>query len=245
MIYLTVRSDGLSYAALAFFIGPALGIAFLALLLGSLWLGWRFWMRHRLPPEARAKQKAWRKHPFYKVSKRARAAYLILCLEEVLRASGQDFSRWSFVRRELWEVTRMDEEDWAFRVSDLMPDVILSADSYKDLVTQRRETSYPLYAYGEEDFNTLYALYQEAGDALDQIDYVMSQILDVIIYECGQGETPYTPESLRFIGQTQEYLRSHGIPLPQNAEMAALLMQHCHPHSGKPFPPPPVDSSAI
>ena len=47
----------------------------------------------------------WKRHRFYKVSKRARAAYLILCLEEALKFYDKvNTEKWRWILKELWGI---------------------------------------------------------------------------------------------------------------------------------------------
>ncbi len=242
MIRCAAASGGLSYTVVVFFGGAALGAAFLALLLWLFYLAALALRRFQRSPEQRAKQKSlqknWGAHPFFRVCSRARAAYIILCLEEALRFTGQQLSRWEWVRRELWSVTELSEDYWFSRVCDLMPDVIFSEPSYDELTAARcGETARLGYAYSEAEYRALYALYMDAGDAMEPISFLMEQLLELVMADLEEEKIPYMPQSLRFVEEAQACLRTRGIPLPQNQTAVAYLMKRRHPGDGPPFRP--------
>lgn len=219
-----------SVGGLAAGIGFLLALAWLAVLLGRF----RRWLS--LTPEKRAEEKALKKHLFYKVSLRGRAAYLVLCFDQALRFTGQDFAAWETVRRELRRVTEENFETWSFRAIDLLPDEILSAGSRADLIAQREHTAFPGYAFSEAEFAAFRALYTQAGDALAPLSFLMERILDVAICGCEAGtQPPHTPDSLPLIDQANAYMQSRGIPLPDEPAVLFLLHRQRSPGIGKPF----------
>ena len=57
-----------------------------------------------------------KEHRIGRVSKRGRAAYLNLCLEECLVFYGERIAEWKRVLKELWEITSTrDIERWVKR----------------------------------------------------------------------------------------------------------------------------------
>ena len=234
----------LTNAFTVFFGGTGLAVLFLAVLFGLLFLLAKQIAKHWDFPEEPDETEPetagpWKSHPFYPVCKRARAAYLVLCFDEVLKAAGQDLERWKWMRNELWSVTRRPEEEWAARVCDLLPAETAFAPTYEELLELRRESPYPEYSFNAAEWKYFHSLYNSIDEnAMEQLAFVLSQMADIILDDCGDGETPYTPDSLRFIDETQDYLKSHNIPLPNDENALAHLMKQRNPHSGKPFDPP-------
>lgn len=177
---------------------------------------------------------------FYPVSKRARGAYLILCLEEALKFYGQDLEKWRWVLEKLWEITMTtDEEGWIFQTSNLLPEQVLPYLTYEAMVAARKEQPiYFAYSFSKEQFLSLQTLYRESfcspADAL--IEELLGNIYLVITEDWGDLETPHTPSALKYIEQTKVLLKEHGIPLPCNAQTLDFLMDQKHPHMGRPFP---------
>ena len=138
----------LTDAFTVFFGGTGLAVLFLAVLFGLLFLLAKQIAKHWDFPEEPDETEPetagpWKSHPFYPVCKRARAAYLVLCFDEVLKAAGQDLERWKWMRNELWSVTKRPEEEWAARVCDLLPAETAFAPTYEELLELRRESPYP------------------------------------------------------------------------------------------------------
>lgn len=232
--------DGLSGLRWVFFGGAALGLLAVAALFALLWLLTRH--AHWGEEEEVSSDPEWEAletHPFYPVSKRARTGYLVLCLEEVLKAAGEDLERWKWVRRELWSVTRRPDEEWAARICDLMPVEVLSVSAYTEFDERRRETVLPGYAFSEIEWKHFRALYEETKeDTLEQVIYVMAQAVDMVLCDCGEGELPHTPDALHYIDETRAWMEARGIPIPHDEAVLYQLLRHHHPHSGKPFDPP-------
>lgn len=239
-------TETLSGVGWVFFGGAALGIVLVAALVVALYLftkvtpaKWLDSASEEPPVEVDEEEEALARHTFYPVCKRSRVAYLVLCFEEVLKASGQDLERWKWVRRELWSVTLRPDEEWAQRICDLMPLEVLSVSTYPEMVDRRRGTELPDYTFSEVEWNHFRGLYEPLDEnILEQVIYVMAQAVDMVLCDCGDTERPYTPDGLHYIDETQEYLKAHGIPLPHDETVLVSLMKHHHPHSGKPFEPP-------
>ena len=100
-------------------------------------------------------------HKFRRVSKRGRAAYLILCFEECLSFYGEDIGDWKWILEELWEITSTwDIERWVKRVCDLTPESVLPYVSYQEMLEKVKERGY-WYELGEENFVSLQSLYRK------------------------------------------------------------------------------------
>lgn len=172
---------------------------------------------------------------FYQVSKRARAAYLILCLEQVLLFYGLDFETWDWVLKKLWEITTTnDEESWIFQVADLLPEEVLTHRTLEEVETERKGMAiYFRYSFSEERFQHLRKLYQEAGHPT--AEKVLENIYHVVAEEWGQAEEANTPSALPYIEKTEKLLTEQQIPLPHESQTLKFLMGHRDPHLGKPF----------
>lgn len=241
-----METGTLSGMGWVFFGGAVLGIVLVAALIAMLYLFTRVtpakWLDpapEEPPVEVDEEEEALLQHSFYPVCKRSRAAYLVLCFEEVLKAAGQDPERWKWVRRELWSVTQRPDDEWAQRICDLMPLEVLSVTEYQEMIDRRSKTELPGYTFSEVEWNHFRALYEPLDEEiLEQVIYVMAQAVDMVLCDCGDTERPYTPDGLHYIDETQEYLKGRGIPLPHDEAVLVSLMKRHHPHSGKPFEPP-------
>ena len=239
MIRCVVQRGSLPWVLLSSAGGLAVGIGFLlALAWIAVSLGrFRRWLS--LTPEKRTVEKSLKKHRFYKLSLRGRAAYLVLCFDQALRFTGQDFAKWEPVRRELRKVTEENLETWAFRSIDMLPDEVLSAGSRAELIAQREHTAFPDYAFSEAEFIAFHTLYAQAGEALAPLSFLMNRILDVAIFGCEDGNpVPHTPGSLPLIDQANAYMQARGIPLPDESAVLSLLHQQRSSGFGKPFQMP-------
>lgn len=94
-------------------------------------------------------------HKFRRVSKRGRAAYLILCFEECLSFYGENTDDWKWVLEELWEITSTwDIDRWVSRVCDLCPESVLPYVSYEELMKKIKAVKEInlWYEFNEEEF---------------------------------------------------------------------------------------------
>lgn len=147
----------------------------------------------------------WKDHPFFPVCKRARAAYLILCLEEALKFYGQDLSQRKEALKTLWEVTNTRFiEDWVWQASELSAEAAFSCRG------------------GDPT-------------ALETLEELMNCICDVIIEDWGEMETPNTPSALQHIDRAEQLLSGQTIPLPHDGQALEFLMSRRHRHDGAPF----------
>lgn len=172
---------------------------------------------------------------FYPVSKRARAAYLILCLEETIKFYGLDFEKWEWVLSKLWEITSTgNEEDWIFQITDLMPEEVLPYSTYEELEEDRKSRPvYFKYSFSEARFLYLHELYRESSHSV--AEKILDNIFSVVADDWGESEEPNTPPSLKFIEKTQELMAEKEIPLPSDWETVRFLMNQEDKHLGKPF----------
>lgn len=184
-------------------------------------------------PEQRKKQKIqkaefrrWKSHRFYPVSNRARAAYLILCLEEALKFYGQDFAKWEWVLKKLWEITETDQmEEWALDVLDLLPDTVFSCKEFEELGS---------YRFSMERFTELRNLYQSVDRGFGVLEKLIDCILSLVAADWEDFETP-PPSVLQFVEEAEWILKEKGIPLPHEESTIHFLLSQKDKHAGKPF----------
>lgn len=198
-------------------------------------------------PEQRRKEKAqkqeqkrWKQHRCFPHSGRARAAYLILCVEEVLRYYRLDFTRWDRLLEILWDITQTNDVwEWVAYTSNLDPETITSCQDWVEW-EENGDWEEPLpdrYRLFEEEFSIL----QEEYRALPPLaDTILCQLLDclgnAVTEDLLQEETPNSPSSaMYYIRQAEIVVACNGIPLPQNERALAFLMQQKDKHWGSPF----------
>lgn len=185
-----------------------------------------------------------RQHPFFRVSQRGRAAYLILCFEEALKLyCKEDLDRWEWLLNELWEITTTDSFDlWVGRIAHASAEEIMQYSSYQELVQKYQENNkrsgvHIVYELSEKEFCKMHRLYEDYGTKpfFPVLIKLYEQILDVIAWEWGDQIHPHTPDSLEVIDQAERILRENGVPLPQNKEAMSFVMAHTDKYEGTPF----------
>lgn len=160
----------------------------------------------------KAEYRKWRDHRFFPVSTRARAAYLILCLEEVLKAAGQEPLRWEWALSRLWEVTEVTYvESWASPAWD-----------------------YPTVP--EEERAAMRDLFLSLDPKLEQLVTELLEDMDTVILEGPvDDDSPNAPWTLECIDKAEELLTEQGIPLPHDQKALDVLMGQRDKFMGKPF----------
>lgn len=175
-----------------------------------------------------------KQHTFFAVSKRARAAYMILCLEEILKFYHQDFLKWQWILQKLWQVTATKNmAQWVREMYYVLFDAILKYDCYEAYLK-----SLPAdigFAISQKEFYNLKNIYM----AVDVCFPLFKELLyDIYIaFEVGLacGEMPHDISFLYLIERTQQLLKTHHIPLPQQKKALSFLMQQKNKYYGKPF----------
>lgn len=174
-------------------------------------------------------------HKFRRISKRGRAAYLILCFEECLSFYGEDIGDWKWILEELWEITSTwDIERWVKRVCDLTPESVLPYGSYQEMLDKVRACEY-WYELNEENFASLQSLYCKDRPGFQVISSMIDRIYGVIVDDWGDSEEPFTPSCLHNIDEAEEIMKHNSIPLPSDASAINFIMKHRDKHYGKPF----------
>ena len=174
-------------------------------------------------------------HPFARVSKRGRAAYLILCFEECLRFYGENLDDWKWILEELWEITSTwDIDRWVFRVYELTAEAVLPYASYPEMI-EKVKAGGLWYELTEENFLSLQKLYQKERENFQVISDLLDRIYLVIVDDWGDTEDAFTPSCLHNIDEAQEILKVNHIPLPDHPAALEFIMGHRDKHYGKPF----------
>lgn len=174
-------------------------------------------------------------HKFRRVSKRGRAAYLILCLEECLSFYGEHIDDWKWILEELWEITTTwDIERWVKRVCDLTPESVLPYVSYQEMIENVKANGY-WYELSEETFTSLQSLYLKERTGFQTISGLIDRIYGVIADDWGDSEEPFTPSCLHNIDEAEKLMKHNSIPLPSDGSAIDFIMSHRDKHYGKPF----------
>ncbi len=174
-------------------------------------------------------------HKFGRVSKRGRAAYLNMCLEECLLFYGESISDWEWVLKELWEITSTwDIERWVKRVCDLSPESVLPYASYQEMMERIHKIGY-WYELSEESFSYLQRLYHREHTQFQLISDMLDRIYGVIADDWGSTEEAFTPSCLHNIDEAEEMMINNHIPLPADPLALKFIMEHRDRHYGDPF----------
>lgn len=184
----------------------------------------------------KAERRQWQDHRFFPVSKRGRAAYLILCFEEALRFyDGGDFDNWKWLLRELWQITSTwDIDGWVGRICDASPETILEYRSYQEWNEHKKKVGF-WCNLTEKEFISLQKLYSQGKHFFPVIYKLYETVLDVITLDWGDLEEKHTPSALSAIERAEQILTEHGIPFPQDQQALNFIMNHRDGHYGKPF----------
>lgn len=173
---------------------------------------------------------------FTHISKRGRAAYLILCFEEALKYYyGQNATKWRWLLNELWNITITDDiERWVKRICDAAPDSVFPYRTYQELIEEFKKIDY-WYELSEKDFIYLRGIYDFDEPLFSIISSLYDKIYDVITLDWGELEEPYTPSCLSAIIEAEQILENNRIPFPQNNHAIVFIMNHVDKHYGLPF----------
>ena len=193
----------------------------------------------------KVERRQWQNHRFFLVSKRGRAAYLILCFEEALKFyNSENLDCWKWLLGELWQITSTwDIDRWVGRIGDASPETILEYRSYQEREEYNKKVG-SWYNLTEEEFISLKKLYeQEKDNPLFPVIYgLYKTVLDVITLDWGDLEINHTPSALSAIDEAEQILTEHSIPLPQDQQALNFIMKHRDGHYGKPFDGIPLSS---
>lgn len=197
------------------------------------------------PPQQRVRIKAikqrekeerrrWQHHVFYCVSKRARAAYLILCIEQALQCCGEDLLQWERALKNMWEVTSTDDmEAWIADMDAFSPQTLEDLDTFEEWEKEISGLTYLLKDAGlKERFFYYKELYQHANPILQQL---VCCLVVLVTEEWQSGDVPYMPSVLQYIDQVRYLLQKEDIPLPHDEQALRFLMNHKDAYWGKPF----------
>lgn len=182
----------------------------------------------------KANRRRWQKHRFFPVSKRGRAAYLILCLEEALKFyDSENLESWKWLLHELWRITSIwewDIDEWVDRICDASIESVMKYCAYQK------------YDLSHDEMESLLELYTEDKSFLPVIDALYNQVYLVIVLDWGDLEPAHTPSALSAIDEAERILTEHGIPFPQDQQALNFIMSHRNGHYGRPFDGIPLSS---
>lgn len=176
------------------------------------------------------------KNKFFFVSKRARAAYLILCLEEALKFyDKENLEKWKWLLVELWKITSTcDIDGWVARICDASSETVISYSSYQERIEYNKRVG-SWYTLDEKEFDSLHKLYSDDRPFFPTVYALYDKILNVIALDWGEPETAYSPLCLPEIEDAEKILSEHSIPFPQNSSAISYIMQHKDKYYGPTF----------
>lgn len=197
------------------------GIAYVVMIAG---MGFGIWLLCRIvraileltrSPRERKHTRQARKHPLRELSLRAKAAWLICCLEEALLADGiepypddEKECPWLYLLRVLWEVDELPDiailTTWLDRVGEMMPSTILSPNPGEPPA---------LTGEGKKDFTVAYGLYTRAGYRMAYLGPLLELIWQ-LVGAYWDDQTAHPEDSLALLESAQQLLEDYGIPLP-------------------------------
>lgn len=189
------------------------------------------------------KSNPWKQHKFFRVSKRGRVAYLILCFEEALKFyDGEDLEKWKWLLNEFWKITSTwDIDGWVGRICDASVESVMEYDTYQERTERDKRIGF-WCDLSEEEFVSLHELYSGDKPFSPVLNALYDKILDVITLDWGDLEAEHTPSALPAIDAAEQILAEQNIPLPQNKQTLDFLMSHRDRHYGKPFDGIPLSS---
>lgn len=179
-------------------------------------------------------RRRWRHHAFYRVSKRARTAYLILCIEQALQCCGEEVSQWERALKKMWEVTSTDDmEAWMADIDAFSPQTLDDLGTFEEW---EKEVSDFIYWSKDVDLKECFFYYKELYQHASPVLRQLACCLVVLATEEWQsGDMPYMPSVLQYIDQARYLLQKEDIPLPHGEQALRFLMNHKDPSWGKPF----------
>ncbi len=209
-------------AVAAFFIAGAYGLLYLAR---------RAEARIPAQTEGQAAAEDWTpSDPFYAVSGRGRAAYLLLCLEEALSFYGQDLAQWRFLLERFWSVTATAEEEltgWLETVYYLLPDAVLPYETFEDAAA---DAGYP---WSAAQFEQARQCYMSTGYGMIAVNALLQNLY--LLASGWDEDPPPGPEGLRLLADTENQLHTFHVPLPQEGPSLTFVQEQKETGPGAPF----------
>lgn len=214
------------------------GIAFAVMIAG---VGAGVWLLCRMagalrdlgrPPAERKRRREERRHPFRGASLRAKAAWLICCLEQALAAGGLDAEQgepgcWYPLLSLLWQVGQWPPElvstQWLDQVGELLPSALLTPapDPAAPAPEEQRR------------FAAVYPLYQAAGPRMAYLGPLI-QLVYQLVRDYWDDPAASPDDSLALLDRAGELLEEYNIPLPPKDAVEFLASQRS-PGPGEPF----------
>ncbi len=203
---------GIAYAVMM--AGMGVGIWLLCRFMG---MGLEFLRTGKVSKPNRALQK----HPLGGASLRAKAAWLICCLEQALLACGLEpypdepgNCLWHPLLAHLWQVTELPAPlvggEWLERATDFLPSVVFSCDPGPE---NRLEP---------ERFVAAWALYTQAGYRMA----FLAPLVELPVRLVREyWDNPHSTDSLALLVEARQVLEDYGIPLPPQDRVDFLARQ--------------------
>ncbi len=204
------------------FIGGIVIAAVFAGFAGFLYLLYRL-IKLMRPKKVRQEEQRILSHRFYKVSRRGRVAYLILCLEKTLQFYKQDFTAWEWLLRKLWSITNNSENNWIDAwldtIGELLPSEVLTNNNGSTI---------------SEEIEKAQTLYTHAGYAMIVINVILDSTYTMVC-EWAPDTSAHDPNALYHIDKVEDTMKQFEIPLPSNEIIQRLLSEQKSSSFGKPF----------
>lgn len=219
------------------------GVGLAAIFAGAglfCWLMGRAWKRVLGQKKELEEAREGRRHPLAEASGRAKAAWVVLCLEQVLRHFGGAPEDWQWVLERLWGLTEKKETIFRdiFAVCCLLPVNVLP---YERLADAKPDTLEPELAdiwdnrmpFTEAEFQRLRALYMDLGWRLCVVDPVLQGVYKTAAASW-VGERSFDGLAEEWLSQAEGVLTGWNITLPDKAALEFLRRQK-GPGWGKAF----------
>lgn len=140
--------------------------------------------------------------PLKNLSIRARAAYAILCLENVLKHQGNDLAMWGLPLKKLWQITDLQfVDDWLYTTSEILPENIRD-DAYSTETFETLELN---------EYNQLKQLYADIDPLIEDI---IEKIFKIGTAEVYAGIKDHSPRTLAPLLDVITLLENKHVPLP-------------------------------
>ena len=168
-------------------------------------------------------------HFWWKINKRGRLAYVILCFEEILIYYQEYHPAWSKIVEKMWSVTNSDfvDEPWYYEMRNYFPDEIIAYKDFTDALAEYNADGGNWYRLTEEDFLAAKQLYQgvEKRGHLKTITEGFHHVYDVFCEDMFSDSINTSPLTLKFIDKMEDLLIQNRIPLPSN-QAALSFIRH-------------------
>lgn len=137
------------------------------------------------------------------VSIRGRVSFAIRCFENTLLKLNYNVNEWKMVLEYLWQFTSIEYlDDWEQIMCEIIPGNLLEFRTYEE---------HDFEILDEKQFRYLYDLYQNIDK---KIDYIMSEIYNIVAHHSCSSIEGYGESSLDELYILINYMNNNSIPLP-------------------------------